>query len=158
MTGMMTSGELDALLAALRRLMRATDDYRHEVIAGFDLGHAEYLTITELLLRSPLRAIDIQARTGLAQGSVTALLDRLELRGIVARDRSPENKRTLAITLTPAGRELGDRIREPLLRMFSDLVDEGGLGDPIRLATDITHIADAVTRCTIACPKVHIDR
>jgi DNA-binding MarR family transcriptional regulator len=148
-----SSDELEVLLTSLRVLMRAVDGYRRELVDVFDLGHAEYLTITELMIRAPLRAIDIQARTGLAQGSVTALLDRLEQRGLIARQRPPENKRTLSVTLTPAGLELGERIREPVYRVLSDLVDGTTIGDPVLLAADLTHIAHAITQGQRALPE-----
>ena len=147
------SSELDVLLTSLRVLMRAVDGYRRDLVDAHDLGHAEYLTITELMIRAPLRAIDIQARTGLAQGSVTALLDRLEQRGLIARQRPPENKRTLSVTLTPAGLELGERIREPVLRMFAELVDGAAIGDPVLLAADLTHIAHAITQGQSTLPE-----
>jgi DNA-binding MarR family transcriptional regulator len=153
MAGYRTSDELDVLLTALRRLARAVDDYRREVIDALDLGYAEYLTITELMIKAPLRAIDIQARTGLAQGSVTALLDRLAQRGLIARHRTPENRRTLSITLTPAGVELGERIRDPLYRTFADLVATGAIGNPALLAADLTHIAQAITQSQSSMPE-----
>jgi len=153
MAGAGTSEGYDALLAALRRLVRAVDDYRREIIDELDLGLAEFLTITELMLKAPLRAIDVQARTGLAQGSVTALLDRLEQRGLIARDRPPQNKRTLSITLTPAGRELGERIREPVYRTFGELVAGAAIGDPTLLAADLTRIADAITQGQMSLPE-----
>jgi DNA-binding MarR family transcriptional regulator len=153
MAGHLTSDELDVLLTSLRGLMRAVDRYRRDLIDVLDLGHAEYLTITELMIRAPLRAIDIQARTGLAQGSVTALLDRLEQRGLIARQRPPENKRTLSITLTPAGLEMGERIREPVYRTFSDLVDGALIGDPTLLAADLNRIAHAITQGQKVLPE-----
>jgi MarR family transcriptional regulator, organic hydroperoxide resistance regulator len=44
---------------------------------------------------------------------VTRLLDRLEVKGLVRRQRCPEDRRQVLCWLTPAGTELVERLDEP---------------------------------------------
>jgi DNA-binding MarR family transcriptional regulator len=54
-----------------------------------------------------VRAGQIGERTGLTPGSVTALLNRLESRGYLTCMRPDHDRRSLQVSLTPAGRTLG---------------------------------------------------
>ncbi|HSC58673.1 MAG TPA: MarR family transcriptional regulator, partial [Gemmatimonadales bacterium] len=44
-------------------------------------------------------------------------IDRLEARGLVGRTRDPDDRRAVMIRLTPAGRELVDRLDAPVDEM-----------------------------------------
>ena len=59
-------------------------------------------------------------------GTITGLLDRLEAKGLIRRERSAEDRRAVRVFLTPAGRELErplmgilDTINEQALEGFS---------------------------------------
>lgn len=65
-----------------------------------------------LQLDSPLPMRELAALLGCDNSNVTGLVDRLEARGLVARQASDEDRRVKHILLTPDGR----RLRERLLR------------------------------------------
>jgi DNA-binding MarR family transcriptional regulator len=50
-------------------------------------------------------------------GTMTGVLDRLENKGWIRRERSPEDRRAVQIWLTPAGRAL----EEPLLEILTEI-------------------------------------
>lgn len=61
------------------------------------------------LSRSPggaLRMTDLAGQAALSTSGLTRLVDRLEHRGLVARQACPTDRRGLLATITPAGREL----------------------------------------------------
>jgi len=84
----------------------------------FDDGYARFMGIN----RTDARCLDIIERrgritagqlasdSGLTTGAVTVVLDRLETAHYVVRERDPEDRRKIWITLTPLARELGDRL------------------------------------------------
>lgn len=53
-------------------------------------------------------------RFGIASASATQMIDALERNGIVARDRSAADRRTVTVTLTPEGRGMVERKRRAL--------------------------------------------
>jgi DNA-binding MarR family transcriptional regulator len=59
-----------------------------------------------LLHKGPLRIWQIQEKVGLASGSMTAAVDRLERLGLVVREASPDDRRGRVVELTPQGRRL----------------------------------------------------
>jgi MarR family 2-MHQ and catechol resistance regulon transcriptional repressor len=53
-----------------------------------------------------LTITEIQAKVGLACGSMTAAIDRLERKGLVTRRATPSDRRAKILELTPEGRRV----------------------------------------------------
>jgi DNA-binding MarR family transcriptional regulator len=59
----------------------------------------------------PQRITDLAAAEGVTQPAITRLVDRLQRRGWVARDRDPEDGRAVIVCLTPAGEKRFSALR-----------------------------------------------
>lgn len=75
------------------------------------LWREAHLTLTQArLLRSlregPIGQSELGRLLNLSPASVTRLIDRLEERGLIARERDPGDRRRVAVRLLPAGRRL----------------------------------------------------
>jgi DNA-binding MarR family transcriptional regulator len=70
------------------------------------LTHPQYLVMLALWERSPRSVKDLSATLALDPGTLSPLLKRLETGGMVERSRVQGDERTLAVTLTDAGRRL----------------------------------------------------
>src|SRR5215475_11582935 len=93
--------------------LRALED---ELFARYDLTPQQYNAL-RLLRREhpePIRTLDLAARLVSRAPDITRLLDKLEQRGLVARDRPADNRRVVRVGITAAGVELLDKLREPL--------------------------------------------
>ncbi|MFZ0089572.1 MAG: MarR family transcriptional regulator [Solirubrobacteraceae bacterium] len=72
--------------------------------------HPGRLTLSQYSLLAPLsatdtaRVSDLAAQAGIVPSTATRILDALERRAIVARARSPEDRRGVTVTLTREGR------------------------------------------------------
>ena len=114
------------------------------------------LTAPQMLILQTLRdqgdAIisDVANHINLSQATVTSILDRLEKRGLVMRERSQQDKRKVYACLTDAGSELIRNAPMPLqdyfIRQFSDLQD-----------WEQTHIISALQRVAHMMDAQHID-
>ncbi len=85
----------------LRRRLRSEFDTtlpRFDLMAQLE-RHPEGLRMTELSRRMMV--------TG---GNVTGIADQLENEGLIVREPDPDDRRSIAVRLTPAGRKLFDRM------------------------------------------------
>jgi len=73
------------------------------------LTHPQYLVMLALWEHDPRSGRELAGLLQLDPGTLTPLLKRLEAAGYVVRRRDPADERSLAVTLTPAGRALRDR-------------------------------------------------
>jgi len=106
-------------MQAVRRLILAFETYRNEVARFYGLSVLETQTVSHLMAAGELGPTEIGQRLGVTPGSVTALLDRLTIEGIVTRRPHPSDRRRTVVTLTDRGRGL----IEDSARWFEHAVD-----------------------------------
>jgi DNA-binding MarR family transcriptional regulator len=96
----------EAILAALRRIFRAMS------IHSRSLNHRAHLTLPQLVclrrlsILGPCGPSELSRQVSLSQATVTGILDRLENRGYITRDRRDKDRRRVTISLTQAGLDM----------------------------------------------------
>ncbi len=93
--------------------LRALED---QLFAGYDLTPQQYNAL-RLLRRDhpqPLRTLDLAARLVSRAPDITRMLDKLEQRRLIVRDRPADNRRVVRVGITETGIELLEKLREPL--------------------------------------------
>lgn len=94
-----------ALSVASRGIVAA---YR-PVLEPMGLTHPQYLVMLALWGTEPLSNKDLSAMLRLDPGTLSPLVKRLEVLGLLRRGRDPEDERILAIELTSKGRNLREQ-------------------------------------------------
>jgi MarR family 2-MHQ and catechol resistance regulon transcriptional repressor len=79
-------------------------------IARHGLTTTEFGILEVLRHKGPLLLGEIQRKVLVTSGGITYLVDRLEAKGLVIREPSPDDRRARFAVLTAAGTELIDRI------------------------------------------------
>jgi DNA-binding MarR family transcriptional regulator len=95
-----------ALYAASRAVSQA---YR-AVLADEDLTYPQFLVLVALASEGESSVGDLAATMLLDSGTLSPLLQRLEARGILTRERRPGNERTVVVALTAGGARLHERV------------------------------------------------
>ena len=93
----------EALIAAAREHSTATVMFHAAMAERFGLVPTDSKTLDLLSRLGPLTPGDLVAHTGLTSPSVTALIDRLEARGMVRRRRDDGDRRRVIVELVPEG-------------------------------------------------------
>ena len=132
------------MVAAVRRL-RGRETHSRDGISN-----AQYQLLFGLREHRRLPGGELACAAGLSPATTTQMLDALELAGLVARERSAEDRRKVLTSLTPRGRALVEQrharfvsLWQQALADFSDaeLQTAGAVMDKLRelfdeLATD----------------------
>ncbi|MFN4059508.1 MAG: MarR family winged helix-turn-helix transcriptional regulator [Paracoccus hibiscisoli] len=119
----------DAALIALRRILRATEQYERDLAQAVGLTPAKLRVLQILSAHDDRRASPTQlaARMGVSQATVTALVDQLDKLGLTERQRSSTDRRQLHVLLTDAGltalREAPDALQQHFVTGFHALHD-----------------------------------
>ncbi|MGD9723210.1 MAG: MarR family winged helix-turn-helix transcriptional regulator [Pirellulales bacterium] len=116
-----------------------------ELFDHYDLTPQQYNALR--LLRGEesgkLPTLALAARLVSRAPDITRLLDKLEERGLIERERPPDNRRVVLIGLTAAGRsllaELDQRVRECHVRQLGHL-SESQLRELIKLLEDARRV------------------
>ncbi|MGH7486831.1 MAG: MarR family winged helix-turn-helix transcriptional regulator [bacterium] len=123
----------------MRRIMRSMDISSRQLISARGLSIPQLLCLQHLREHGPLTSGALAKAMALSPPTITGILDRLELRGLLNRERRPEDKRRVLVTLTPAGRTLANAAPSSLEKQLGHAL--AGLSRSER-----TVIHDAVVR------------
>jgi DNA-binding MarR family transcriptional regulator len=115
-SGALTS--YDEILLALLRVIRATDLHSKRLSKSSGLTAPQLLIMRTIWDLGQVTIGTIANTVSLSQATVTTILDRLELRNLVYRIRSTEDKRKVHAHLTEAGDEILARAPNPLQEDF----------------------------------------
>jgi DNA-binding MarR family transcriptional regulator len=94
---------------ALAASSRAVIGLYRPVLEPLGLTHPQYLVMLALWERSPRTVRDLGETLLLEPATLSPLLKRLELAGLVTRSRNTDDERALDVTLTAEGRALRSR-------------------------------------------------
>jgi DNA-binding MarR family transcriptional regulator len=70
----------------------------------------------------PLPCLEIASRLITAVPAITGLIDRLEAMGLIARDRSADDRRVVFVAITTAGLDRLNEMDEPLSALHKQLI------------------------------------
>lgn len=116
---------IDEVLVALRRVIRATDLHSKHLSKTTGLTSPQILLLHTVREKGEVTIGELAQDMSLSQATVTTIIDRLEKRKLVFRERSKEDKRKVHAYLTDLGYDMLKTAPVPLqdqfARHFADL-------------------------------------
>jgi MarR family transcriptional regulator, 2-MHQ and catechol-resistance regulon repressor len=100
-------------LDAYIRLMRGAGSVAARLesrLLALGLTENQFGVLEVLLHLGPRSPGELKGKLFTTGGNITMILDNLEKRGLVLRERDPLDKRRLTVRLTPAGKRLVERL------------------------------------------------
>lgn len=104
-------------LNSYTKLMRAAESVTARTsrpMTAADLTISQFGVLEALLHKGPLCQRDLAAKILKSSGNMTMVIDNLEKRGLVRRERDTTDRRYLTVQLTGSGREL-------IVKVFSEV-------------------------------------
>lgn len=130
------------ILLALRRIMRSMDISSRQLIGERGLTTPQLLCLQNLGEHGAMTSGMLAQMVSLSPATVTGILDRLELRGLVTRERRPEDKRHVLVTVTDAGAAAADAAPSRLAQRFADALAHLPEDDRSEVLRVIQYLAD----------------
>jgi len=108
----------------LRRIMRSMDVYSRQLSGSHGLTGPQMLCLREVSTRGSLTTGALAQAVALSPATLTGILDRLEVRGLVSRERRPEDKRRVLVSLTALGKQMSQELPSPLQERFGSRLSD----------------------------------
>lgn len=116
---------IEEVLVALRRVIRATDLHSKHLAKTTGLTAPQILVLQSIRDKGEVTIGELATEVNLSQATVTTILDRLEKRNLVYRERSKADKRKVHAYLTDKAMDVLKSapipLQEQFKRQFSDL-------------------------------------
>lgn len=143
---MRTRPEAEAIREAINRKELAAARQRSALGRLLGLSDSDVLAVQHLAAAGRLTPTQLGALLGMTSGGATALVQRLEREGFVAREPHPHDRRSALLSLTPEiERQAGDALA-PLVDAIDELVHRLPAGDRRLLMRFLVAVADAGER------------
>ena len=117
----------EEVLVSLRQIIRAIDLHSKHLERESGLTGPQLLIIKLIGTYGEVTSGVIAREASLSQATVTSILDRLERKGLLNRERSAQDKRKVMVSLTVDGKEALKNapalMQESFIRIFNQLED-----------------------------------
>lgn len=117
----------DQVLVSLRQIIRAIDLHSKKLERESGLTGPQLLIMQLIGTQGEVTSGVIAREVSLSQATVTSILDRLERKGMLKRERSAHDKRKVLVSLTEEGGEALEKaptlMQESFIRAFNQLED-----------------------------------
>ena len=100
------TGVTEMVVVALRRIIRAIDLRSRYLVTRYGLTGPQLIVLKELSANGGCCVSELTKAIHLSQATATGILDRLERRSLVRRERSNQDRRRVLVWLTEAGEQL----------------------------------------------------
>jgi DNA-binding MarR family transcriptional regulator len=86
--------------AALRRIIRAIDIHSRSLVQRYGLTGPQLVVLKELVAQAPRTVSELARAVNLSQATVTGILDRLERKSMILRERDIRDRRKVMVSPT----------------------------------------------------------
>lgn len=94
------------ILQSLRRIIRAVDIHSHKLASRHNITGPQLACLLAIQEAGPLTSANLAKKVYLSPSTMVGIIDRLEEKKLVERNRDRKDRRRVHISITPAGREL----------------------------------------------------
>ena len=111
------------ILRALRRITRSIALHSRHLAACSHITAPQLVCLRAIIANEPLTATAISREIHVSPSTVVGILDRLEDKGLIRRERGREDRRIVFISATEAGVELARQAPSPLQKRLADALN-----------------------------------
>ena len=103
-----TTDSEEEVLKSLRRIIRAVDLYSRKLVSETGLSGPQLICLRQLAAQGALQTNHLAEAVNLSPATVCGILNRLEQRGLVIRERQQDDRRRVLVSLSEAGQDTVD--------------------------------------------------
>jgi DNA-binding MarR family transcriptional regulator len=130
------------VLRCLRRIMRAVDIYSRKLKTTHQLTTPQLICLLCVVEEGPLNSAAISKSIYLSPSTLVGILDRLESRGLVSRERDSEDRRIVNVTASNEGIKIAKVAPSPLQDNLANALQQLAEMEQATIARSLQRIVD----------------
>lgn len=130
----------------IRRLDKIMASHVEAKFDGFDLSFQQWIALKVVRDGIVGSAGELSAELGITTGATTRMIDLLESRGLLVRDRTAEDRRVVRLAVTEEGRDTVAVLQERVVSSWNALVADFTQDEAKLLVTLLTKLLAAAER------------
>lgn len=130
------------ILTAIRRIIRSVEIYSRRLAMGHGITAPQLVCLGRVVESDGLSLKDLAAQVHLSPSTMVGIVDRLEAKGLVQRERSRSDRRIVLITATPSGLQMVSDAPSPLQDALAKALDELPELERVAIALSLERVVD----------------
>jgi DNA-binding MarR family transcriptional regulator len=131
-------------LNAIRQIIRAVDIDSRRLAAQHHVTGPQLMCLLAVKENGPITSRDVAGRVHLDPSTLVGVLDRLEKKGLIRRQRSQDDRRQVYLTATEAGRKLAAKTPYPMQHSLGEKLKRISARERERTAESLERLADLI--------------
>ena len=111
---MTRNAAISEIMQSLRRIIKSLQDYSQTVYSHFGITGPQLWALKTISKRGSLSLGELSKGMYLHPSTVSGVVDRLEKKGYVVRDRTEKDRRVIKVQLTPKGKLIAKKAPNPV--------------------------------------------
>ena len=111
------------ILSALRRITRSVALHSRQLAAYSNITAPQLICLRAVIKSGPMTATAISREVHVSPSTVVGILDRLEDKGLIRRERGKQDRRIVFVTATDEGIRLAHETPSPLQKKLADALN-----------------------------------
>ena len=128
------------VLSAIRKIIRSVSLYSRELKSKSQVTTPQLICLMAIVKNGPMTATTISREVFLSPSTIVGILDRLEQKGLVNRERSERDRRIVTVTATNAGLDLVAQSPSPLQESLKTRLQILPTEEQERIAESLEHV------------------
>jgi DNA-binding MarR family transcriptional regulator len=112
------------ILQSLRKIIRAVDIHSRKLSMQYDITAPQLISLLVIVDNSPLTIAEISREVHLSPSTLVGIIDRLEAKGFVERQRSEKDRRQVLIYAKKKGKTFAQKAPSPLQETLAGSLNE----------------------------------
>ncbi len=133
------------MLAALRKITQAISSHSKNLYRKYGLTGPQLIILNDIAAREPLSVTQLARSISLSQATVTDILNRLEKKGLVVRQRDMLDRRRVMIRTTPQCNEILSQAPPALQEAFVERYRNLPEWEQLMILSALQRIVDLMT-------------
>jgi DNA-binding MarR family transcriptional regulator len=130
------------VLRALRQVIRGVDLHSRWMLSQYQITGPQLITLLTIEREAPVTASAIASHILLSPSTVIGILDRLETKGLVQRDRDLKDRRMIWISLTEQGKIVASNAPSPLQDTLAEAIVELPESEVLKIVESLERIVE----------------
>lgn len=130
------------ILQALRRIMRAVDIHSRKLNLDYNITGPQLIALLSIAEKGPLTLAAIAKDIHLSPSTLVGIVDRLEEKGYVRRERSAKDRRQINISVTEEGGQFVNQAPSPLQETLAEALNELTIVEQSTIAGSLQRIVE----------------
>ncbi len=130
------------ILESLRRIIRAVDIHSRQLKQKHNITAPQLVCLLTIVEKHTITVANLAKEIHLSPSTVVGILDRLDDKGLISRNRDVKDRRVVKVTATEKGKDFSNRAPSPLQDKLANSLSQLSNLEQLTISASLNRIVE----------------